>query len=97
MTHRHKQGFFFSLTYFKWVSVFLQQEERNVALDVFYAGALVVAHVGLPVLGDEKLLPVPADVAVPEGTVEQIVRVREALASRGTICLLIKREISVVN
>ena len=65
----------------------LLQEKQDVLPDVLRLGARVVSHEGLPALGDEELLPVPADVLGPDGVVVQVGRVGECLARGGAVRL----------
>lgn len=58
----------------------LLQEEHDVLPDIFRFGARVVTHEGLAVLGDEELLPIPADVLSLDGAVVKVGRVRKGLA-----------------
>lgn len=65
----------------------LLQEEHDVLPDVLGLGARVIAHEWLAALGDEELFPIPADVLVPHGAVEEVGRVREGLARGRTVRL----------
>lgn len=65
----------------------LLEKKHDVLPDVLRLGARVVAHEGLPVLGDEELLPVPTDVVGSDGVVVQVGRVGEGLARGGAVLL----------
>lgn len=65
----------------------LLQEKHDVLPDILRLGARVVAHEGLAALGDEELLPIPADVLGLDGAVVEVGRVRKGLARGGAVLL----------